>query len=133
MKKTRFCAVFIVIAIILSMSSLAAEDRASDQLSRYSVTAGYDAGKINVTVSIIGTLTATRVGCESIRVYEKVGSFWSLQETRDEFDSNMAVNSRNYLYTHSFDAKSGTEYRVDITIFAENPEGRDTRSFIRYI
>lgn len=133
MKKKRFCAVFIVIAILLSISSFAAETRASDQLSKYSVEAEYNAGEINVTVYVIGSLTATRVGCESIQVYEKIGSSWSLQESLDEFDGNMAVNSRTYLHTHSFNANSGTEYRVNITIFAENSEGRDTRSFTRYI
>lgn len=133
MKKTRFCAIFIVIAIILLISSFAIEDRASDQLSRYSVDAEYNSGKNNVTVYIIGTLTATEVGCESIQLYEKIGSSWSLTESLDEFDANMAVNSRTYLHTHSFDAKSGAEYKVDVTIFAENAEGRDTRSFTRYI
>lgn len=133
MKKAKIISVVLCIAILVTLPAYAVTDRASDQLLRYyvDVTSGND--EILVSVNVIGMIDVTRAGIEHISVYEKYGSSWTLFDERFENDSSMAVNARTYLDTVHIDATNDKEYRVDVTIFAENSEGRDTRSFIRYI
>ena len=127
--KKRIVAAILLIALALAIPAYADTARASGQLSRYSVNAENIGGHIYVHVNVFGTLNVTKVGCESIYVYEKVGSDWQLYEKLLEDDPEMSVSSSMYLHTHDFDSRAGKEYKVNVTIFAENADGRDTRDF----
>lgn len=91
-------------------------------------------GELNVKFSVTANGPANKVGCESIYVYEKSGTNWTFVDSRDEDDSGM---SRNNYYAHAnniyFDSEAGVEYKVVVTIFAENDNGRDTRSETFYV
>ena len=133
MKKARIVSIVLIIALVISTSAFATNTRASDQLIKYSANANIDEGSINVTVYVLGAIDATKAGCEELKIYKKVGSSWIRYVSLDEDDADMSVNSRDYLHTHQFDAVDGVEYKVDVTIFAENNDGRDTRDFTFYI
>ncbi|HIS44729.1 MAG TPA: hypothetical protein IAB47_05090 [Candidatus Scatomorpha merdigallinarum] len=128
MKITKILAVCLAVCIIITLPIYASTTRASEQLHRYGVDVNLLSEELNVTVSVSGTIGVTKTGCEVIRVFEKVGSFWVMREELREDDANMYVNSRIYLYTHTFDADGNSSYRVSVTIFAENADGRDTRT-----
>ena len=128
MKTTRMMAICLVVCMLLTLPILASSARASEQLTSYGVNPTRPSDDtIYVTVQVSGKLGVTKTGCEIIRIFEKVGSFWVMREELREDDANMVANSRVYLYTHTFDANANSEYRVDVTIFAENADGRDTR------
>lgn len=133
MKVTRIIAICLAVCMLLTLPICASSTRASEQLNSYSVYPYRASGELNVSVSISGTLDVTKIGCEVIRVYEQVGSVWVLREYLREDDPNMSWDSRVYLYTHTFDANDNSEYRVDVIIFAEDPDGRDTRTFTHYV
>lgn len=133
MKTTRILAICLAVCMLLAMPIFASSTRASDQLNSYDVDVNRPSGELQVTVYISGKIDVTKIGCEIIRIYEKVGSFWVVRDYLREDDPNMSVNSRVYLDTHTFDANDNAEYRVDVTIFAENAAGRDTRSFTYYV
>lgn len=133
MKVNKIFAICLVACMLLALPTYASSARASEQLNSYDVDISRPAGRLNVTVTVSGTLDVTKTGCEVVRIYEKVGSFWVVRDYLREDDPNMYVNSRIYLHTHTFDANDNAEYRVDVTIFAEDPDGRDTRSFTYYV
>lgn len=75
-----------------------------------------------------------KLGCESIKVYEKSGSRWISCETWDEDDTGMSrSNGAMYANTIYCDGDADVEYKVVVTIFAENDAGRDTRSQTFYV
>lgn len=134
MKITKILAICLVVCMLISLPIFASTTRASEQLNSYGIDPYRPSNdQINVTVHVSGTVGVTKAGCEIIRIYEKVGSFWVVRDYLREDDPNMYVNSRIYLHTHTFDANDNAEYRVDVTIFAENAAGRDTRSFTYYV
>lgn len=133
MKKAGIISIMLIIAFAISTSVFAMSNRASELLSSYSVNANIDEGSINVIVFVSGEIDVTKAGCEEINIYKKVGSSWISYIELGEDDAEMSVDSRNYLHTHQFKAVDGVEYKVDVTIFAENDMGRDTRDFTFYI
>lgn len=133
MKKVLFVSIVLLLAVAVSTSAFATNTRASEQLSKYSVNANIDEGNINVIVYVWGEIDVTKAGCEELKIYKKVGSSWISYIDLNEDDADMSVNSPDYLHTHQFDAVDGVEYKVDVTIFAENNDGRDTRDFTFYI
>lgn len=136
MKKKFFLSA--IIAFICVGSSLflafAAETRASRQISIYSMNVTPITGMLDVKFSVTANGPANKLGCESIYVYEKSGSRWDFVDSKDEDDPGM---SRTDYYAHRnniyFDSESGVEYKVVVTIFAENDEGRDTRTKTFYV
>lgn len=133
MKISKIVAICVVVCMILAFPIFASSTRASEQLHSYGIDVNRPSGEVDVTISVSGKVDVTKAGCEIIRIYEKVGSFWVVRDYLREDDPNMYVNSRIYLHTHTFDANDNAEYRVDVTIFAENAAGRDTRSFTYYV
>jgi len=124
----------VILSFALTTSSLAAERRASDQINRYSIAVTPVSNSLQVTFSVYSYSLADKIGCESIEVYEKSGSRWSLTESLDENDAGMSTsNSRKYVNTIYCDSEPGVEYKVVVTIFAENSAGRDTRTQTKYV
>ena len=123
-----------VCLFLLSVPALATESRASDQIRNYSMNAVARNGSIEVIFSIYGNGKVDKLGCESIKVYEKSGSRWSLVESYDEDDSGMSKSSSSaHINTIYCDMSAGSEYMVAVTIFAENSAGRDTRSDVFFV
>lgn len=121
---------------LLAVSTFSAEARGSSQINAYSmtVTPVSATGTLNIKFSVNGNGMADKLGCESIYVYEKSGSNWVFQESWSEDDDGM---SRSNYYVHKntmyYYSNVGAEYKVIVTIFAENSKGRDTRSDTFYV
>ena len=91
-------------------------------------------GHINIEFYVTGNGTMDKLGCESIEVYEQVGTRWEPAENFYEDDDGMSVtNSLRYRNTISCNAEQGVEYKVEVTVFAENDADRDTRSQTFYV
>ena len=77
-----FVLVFICM-FTLTISAYAIENRASDQIALYNITVTPTSGTLNVKFSVSGTGVMEKIGCESIRTYEKYGTRWSLVDSMD--------------------------------------------------
>lgn len=136
MKQTKVIASLCVLVCLMMMllPTHATEMRASDQISRYSIDVSSSSSEINIEMSVRGIGTSSKIGCESIEVYEKSGSRWVLAESLDEDDPGMSEkNTLFYLNVISCDCDPGTEYKVVVTIFAVNSAGRDSRTHTYYV
>ena len=129
---TSICALICVMMMLLP--TYATEMRASDQITHYFINVTSSSGEIDVVVSVRGVGVSTKLGCESIEVYEKSGSRWVLAESFDEDDPGMSnYNALSYYDSISCDCDPGTEYKVVVTIFAVNSAGRDSRTHTYYV
>ena len=136
MKRTKIVASLCVLVCVMMMfiPTYATEMRASEQISNYSIDVSSSSGEIDVLVTVRGIGTSSKLGCESIEVYEKSGSRWVLAESLDEDDPGMSdYNAMAYLNVISCDCDPGTEYKVVVTIFAVNSAGRDSRTHTYYV
>lgn len=135
--KLKRCVSFALVFICmftLTISAYAIEDRASDQISLFDISVTSTSGTLNVKFSVSGTTLMDKIGCESIKVYEKSGTRWTLVDSADEDDQGMTqYNSRIQKNTIQFDSESGVEYKVSVTVFAENSSGRDNRTRTFYV
>lgn len=122
-----FCAIICMMTMVVSASA-----RASDQIGNYLIKAKSDDGNIYVNFSVTGTGGMDRIGCESIYIYDR--SSGDLVESFDENDTGMSrSNTVRYANMITADCEVGTSYRVEVTIFAEDSAGRDTRSQTFYV
>lgn len=131
MKFKRFSS-FVLSIICLAMLSLpgfAADARASNQIMSYSMSTTPGNGTIDVEFGITGKGTMSKLGCEYIYVYEKVGTSWSYVTMRDEDDTGMSKKN-SFIHNNmiSIPCEDDTEYKVVVTVFAEDAEGRDSRT-----
>lgn len=127
MKIKRCLALALVIVMILSIPAFAAENRASDQIGRHDIKVTALDGQIGIKASIYGNGPMNKLGCESIYVYWQYGSAWISDDWLLEDDYNMySTNTAAHMANYFFDSEPGVRYRVVITMFAENDEGRDT-------
>lgn len=128
-----FALVFICM-FTLTISAYAIENRASDQIAVYDISVTPTSGTLNVKFSVSGTNIMDKLGCESIMVYEKSGTRWTLVDSMEENDPGMSrYNTNAQKNTIQFDGESGVEYKVSVTVFAENSAGRDTRTETFYV
>lgn len=136
MKKKKFFAIIVIFScmFLLAVPAITAEARGSSQINMYSMTVTPVTDTLNIRFSVNGNGPVDKLGCESIYVYEKSGSKWVLEESWDEDDDGM---SRSNYYVHKntmyYYSNAGTEYKVVVTIFAENSKGRDTRTDTFYV
>lgn len=134
MRRLRILSLMLIAAMLLSLSAFAVSDRASDQLASHTISISTTPGQIYVYASVVGTGSMSKIGCESIVVYRQVGSYWVIDYSYDEDDDHMSsTNTPAYAYTHYFNSIEGAYYMVEVTVFAEDDEGRDTRSKTVYL
>lgn len=135
MKYKRILAIALICTLLLSLPVLATEERASDQIGRHDIRVTSQHGKIILTTAIFGMGTMNKIGCQSIYVYKEYGTGWLLVDRmRENYDDNMySTNVAAHMANYYFDSVAGVEYRVEITLFAENDEGRDTVSQTFYV
>lgn len=135
MKRKRFISLLMTaVCIFLFAMPAFATTKASSQINNYNMTVTPSARTLNINFSIMGNNLMDKIGCESIHVYEKSGSRWALVDSWDEEDSGMsrsnAYSSSNTMYS---DSEAGVEYKVVVTVFAEDSNGRDTRTRTIYV
>ena len=131
MTKRRLLVLFMAVIFMFTMS-VSAMARASDQIGSYDIDVAPFSDEIEVYFSVFGAAMMNKIGCESIYVYE-VGDLTPV-ESFDEYDAGMSRrNGSSHTNSIYFDSEKGVEYKVVVTIFAEDDDGRDSRSKTFYV
>lgn len=137
MKKNRFTSIILVLIALFVLTIPAfAVQCSSDQIKAFSIDVTCGTSTIDVSFSVTGNIYMEKIGCESIDVYEKVGTKWvySNMLSLSENDSGMSkFNSYSHKNTIYCNKSSATEYKVAVTVFAEDGQGRDTRTKTFYV
>lgn len=134
-KGKKLIGLFLAISMMLSTTA-AATPRASDQLGAYEVDAvACGSGKIAIAFSVEGTGIMDSIGAEKIKIYEAYGSDgWMLVRSIGSSTAGMTASNKNlYGTTMYYNGVSGVEYKVQVTIFATNSKGTDSRTLTRYV
>lgn len=132
---SRICALLVALSIALSVPALANTYRASDQIDSHGVDAvAIGGGEIAVDFTITGTGKMSCIGAESLIVREKVGNVWRIVLTYDRDDAHM-TSSNAYMHnaTLYYPGTSGTQYMIEVTLFAEDSSGYDSRYWVVYV
>lgn len=126
----------LLLALVLTVPVTVAEARGSAQIAVTSIGVYSKLTKIIVEASVHGNGIMDKLGTESIYVWRQVDDGWllvdSLREDDDEEDM-YSENTTAHMADYYFDSMAGVAYRVDVTLFAENDEGRDTVSRTFYV
>lgn len=128
-------ALLLICSIPQPLSAYAAIN-ASDQISAYGMTALPASGsRIAIQFTITGAYKMAVIGAKAISIYEHHGTYWTYAGGFTQDDDGMTrTNAYNYGNTIYFDGVSGTEYRVYVTLFAEDSAGAsDSRSETFYV
>lgn len=136
MKRNRFVAMIMAVICICLMivPAVAVQTRASDQIMKYSVDVTPGGGVLKVRFSVTGTGVKSKLGCESINVYQKSGSSWKLSESWSESDTGMTKkNTTLYVIPLRVEEKQERSIKWLVTIFAEDSAGRDSRTTTTYV
>lgn len=125
----------VICVVALCVPAKAIESRASAQIAAYAMQVNPHSGYFSVFFSVTAAGEADKLGCESIYVYKMVDFDWELvkKETKRENDPGMSIKN-DYDYANSIhcNSEAGEAYKIEVTIFAENSKGRDTRSKVFY-
>ena len=74
------------------------------------------------------------LGAEEVVVYRNSGSKWVKVDSYDRNDSGMTqLNSCRCRNTIIFEGTSGAEYKIEVTVFAEDSSGYDSRTKTHYV
>lgn len=136
MKKNRFIALVLLLVSVMAlmMPVFATETRASDQISLYVMDVYNGDGTLDIDFYIAGKGIMDKVGCESIYLYKKVNGEWLYVTRRlEHYDGMSDTNSAAHGNTIYMNCTDGVEYKVVVTLFAENSAGRDTRTDVFYV
>lgn len=136
--KGKFISLILALSCLLSLSAQATSivPYASDQLAAYEVDAvDVGNGKIAIEFSVEGTGVMKSIGAEKIRVFEDYGSDnWILVGSFGKNSPGMtASNKHAYGNTKYFDGKEGAYYKVEVTVFATDAQGTDSRTVTCYV
>lgn len=131
MKTRRLTSLFLAIVclVLLSTSAVQASETASDQIMSWGMDVTLGSGTIDVEFGITGNGIMNKLGCEYIYVYTKNGSDWDDYTYRTEYNTGMSkYNSGTHSNVIYIPCSDDMEYKVVVTVFAENDEGRDSRT-----
>ncbi|WP_409967652.1 hypothetical protein RFF05_13875 [Bengtsoniella intestinalis] len=120
---------------LITPTAFAIDTRASLQISYYEtdVTAGTN-GKIDCEYHIISVPQADILGAENISIYILINNHWVLSKDYDRFDAGMTINNYpTYDNTITYYGTTGMDYKVVITVFAEDADGYDSRTQTHYV
>lgn len=126
-------AVFMMCMAVAPVSAMVA--RSSDQISYFeSKVSALIGGDIKITYQVDGNDNMDELGAEEVVIYRKSGSKWIKADSYDRNDPGMTEsNSCRCRNTITFDGTSGAEYKVVITVFAEDSSGYDSRTKTHYV
>lgn len=130
MKKLRRLAALLLASIFtLPTITFAVNKRASDYIDAYDIDAVYTSdGEIAIKFSIEGKGDMDCLGAEEIIVYEKVNGIWMISDYFDRDDPGMVDTDTN-IYTHTVYSHgyADAEYKILVSVFAEDSTGSDSR------
>ena len=91
-------------------------------------------GQIYVEASIYGNGIMDKIGCQNLQILKMTDSGWELYVSLFEDDEGMSSeDTYGHIYAETFESEVGVEYYVLVTVFAENENGRDTRTYEYYV
>lgn len=137
--KSRFISIFLMLSCILTISANAQGivPYASDQLDAYDADAiACGNGRLAIEFSVEGTAIMKSIGSSKITIYEKYGTDgWIIVDAFTEKDEGMKVSGKNsYGTTMYYNGVSGTDYKVNVTIFATDYNNvTDSRTITCYV
>ena len=133
--KFRIVAIITILSVLLSTSGFATSTRASDQISGYSIDAvSPSSGRIAIKVVVIGTGIMDEIGAESIYIYEANGTAWRYVDRFSKDDPGMYhTDTHTFADTIYYDGEPKTDYKLVVTIFAEDEHGSDSRTKDAYV
>lgn len=130
-KRLRIVSVLMLMIYVLSISAQAATN-ASDQIFGYEAEAvACGGGKIAIGFSIEGTGFMNSIGAEKIYIYDPDGRLVGFFLKSDE--GMTASNKVSHGATKYFYGTVGVEYKVVVTVFAEDDDGSDSRKITCYV
>lgn len=108
---------------------------ASDQLVKYySYLVPCEDGEFGIVFSVTGTDFMNRIGAKEIKIYQQLSGRWYLARTIGSNEEGMCdTNTSFHANTIYYTGVSGRNYKVEVTIFAEDADGSDSRSETHYI
>ena len=129
--RIRAISILLLVACFLHLSAYATT-RASDQIFAYDAEAvACGGGKVAIGFSIEGTDIMNSLGASKIRIYEPNGHLAEVFLKSD--DGMTASNKIFYGHTMYFYGTSGVEYKIIVTVFAEDDNGSDSRNITCYV
>lgn len=128
------CLSVLFLTVLLSVPALAAV-QASDQIRSWNtaVTATTN-GQIAIYFTVDGTRLMDTIGAQEIKVYKYLGTQWHLMHTYTQDDEGMTA-SQAYWYENTIyhQGTAADTYYIEVTIFAENSAGSDSRTEGHYV
>lgn len=135
--KIKFVSVILVVSCLLTNVASASSivPYASDQIDAYDVNVtASGGGEIAIQFSVEGTGVMTKLGAERIKVYEDYETGWVLVGSFGKNYAGMTSSNENSYGTEIyFSGNSGSYYKVEVTVFATNSKGTDSRTVTRYV
>ena len=131
MKKIKLCITLVLTCAIFVATSSFAAARASAQIDYYMINAkAIGDGEIAIMFSVTAPNFMEEIGAESIYIYERATLGWDLADIMDKDDPGMTAHDAiKHGTTVYFNGETGKEYRVIVTVFAEDKDGEsDSRS-----
>lgn len=133
MKSKKFMRIILSVICVVSLCVpvSAVDSRASAQIAVYGMKVTPLSGEFSVYFSVTGPGYVDKLGCESIYLYKMVNYDWVLVPSQTKLEDDAGMSSTNdYAHTNSVrcSTEAGESYKVVVTIFSENSQGRDTRS-----
>lgn len=126
--------VALICLFVSAVPTSASESRASSQIVAYKMDIKSVTDTIDIYFSVTGNGVVNKLGCETIYVYRDFGLYWAIVDFYDEDDPGMSrTNAFMHVNTISSECVAGEDYKIEVTIFAENDEGRDTRTKTFYV
>lgn len=125
----RLAVLLLACIFVLPTAVTAIEMRASDYIDWYEVDAvSTGGGDIAIKFSVEGTGRMDYLGAEEITVYEKINGIWMIADYFDRDDSGMvSANDNRFTNAIYFSGYTDMEYKIGVTVFAEDSTGSDSR------
>lgn len=125
----------LVLCTMLMPMAQAIDTKASHQISSYrAVATSGENGAIYSTFSVICVPEADALGAENISISMKLNNRWVPMKQYDRDDAGMSeTNTSNYGNTITYYGTTGMDYKVEITVFAEDADGYDSRTQTHYV
>lgn len=128
----KFIAEFFAALLVVSMLTVCAGARASDQIdSGWAVAQATPNGQVLVEFEVTGTGMMSKLGANLITLYEKNANNWKAVETltTSDYPQMFTTNSRSYTNVVPFDGVSGKQYYAKVSVFASDMYGTDYRTY----
>jgi len=132
----KFIMVLCTVILCLTCTTVAfANFRASDQIDGYEIDISKKGnGNISIYFLVESNSNMDYLGAENIVIDRQSGENWIRVASYDRNDYGLSrKNAKRFENNVVFSGTSGVRYRVEVTIFAENASGYDSRTKTAFV